>query len=332
MPVDLIDVAGLVPGAHEGKGMGSQFLDDLRQADVLINVIDVSGSTNEKGEPVEQGSYDPAQDVLFLEEEMDYWYLRILNKGWEKFARQIQQEHTEINKALAKQLSGLGVDEDMIKQGISELSLPPQKPSEWTEKNLFSLAAFLRKKTKPMIVAANKVDIPGAQENYEKLRTQFSDRIILPCSSESELALKEAAKHNLIDYIPGSKDFKITELGNEKLNEQQKKALTFLKSNVLDKFEFGTGCQNILNSAVFELLKYIAIHPGGVNKLEDQNGNVIPDCFLMKEGSTAIDFAYKLHTDFGKNFIRCIDVKTKRTHGKEYPLKHLDVIEIAANR
>ena len=332
VPVDLIDVAGLVPGAHEGKGMGSQFLDDLRQADVLINVIDVSGSTNEKGEPVEQGSYDPAQDVLFLEEEMDYWYLRILNKGWEKFARQIQQEHTEINKALAKQLSGLGVDEDMIKQGISELSLPPQKPSEWTEKNLFSLAAFLRKKTKPMIVAANKVDIPGAQENYKKLKIQFSDRIILPCSSESELALKEAAKHNLIDYIPGSKDFKITELGNEKLNEQQKKALTFLKSNVLDKFEFGTGCQNILNSAVFELLKYIAIHPGGVNKLEDQNGNVIPDCFLMKEGSTAIDFAYKLHTDFGKNFIRCIDVKTKRTHGKEYPLKHLDVIEIAANR
>ena len=209
VPVDLIDVAGLVPGAHEGKGMGSQFLDDLRQADVLINVIDVSGSTNEKGEPVEQGSYDPAQDVLFLEEEMDYWYLRILNKGWEKFARQIQQEHTEINKALAKQLSGLGVDEDMIKQGISELSLPPQKPSEWTEKNLFSLAAFLRKKTKPMIVAANKVDIPGAQENYKKLKIQFSDRIILPCSSESELALKEAAKHNLIDYIPGSKILKL---------------------------------------------------------------------------------------------------------------------------
>ena len=332
VPIDMIDVAGLVPGAHEGKGMGSQFLDDLRQADALIHIIDVSGSTNEKGEPIERGSYNPASDVLFLEEELDYWYLRILKKGWEKFARQVQQEHSELHKALAKQLSGLGVNENMIKQGIKELNLNAEQPTAWKEKDLFELSAYLRNITKPMIIAANKIDIQGAFENYNKLKTQFPDKIIIPCSAESELALKEAAKHELIKYISGEKDFTITEQGKSKLNDKQKTALNFIKENILKKYEFGTGMQRILNSVVFNLLKYIAIHPGGVNKLEDQNGNVLPDCFLMKQGSTAIDFAFRLHTDFGKNFIRCVDVRTKMTHGKDYPLKHLDIIEIAANR
>ena len=332
VPIDMIDVAGLVPGAHEGKGMGSQFLDDLRQADALIHVIDVSGSTNEKGEPITPGTYDPSKDVEFLEEELDYWYLAILKKGWDKFARQVQQEHSEIQRALAKQLSGLGVNEEMIKQGIKELSLNAEQPINWKDKELFSLAAFLRKKTKPMIIAANKIDIPIGQENYKILRDKYPNKIIIPCSAESELALKEAAKHNLLNYIPGETDFEITEQGNEKLNGAQKKALNFIKDNVLKKFVEGTGVQNILNAVVFSLLKYIAIHPGGVNKLEDQNGNVIPDCFLMRKGSTALDFAYRLHTDFGKNFIKCLDVRTKRVHGKEYILNNLDIIEIATNK
>ncbi len=332
VPIDMIDVAGLVPGAHEGKGMGSQFLDDLRQADALIHVIDVSGSTNEKGEPVEIGSYDPANDVKFLEEELDYWYLAILKKGWEKFARQVQQEHSELHKALAKQLSGLGVNEDMIKRGIKELSLNAEQPISWKEKELFNLASFLRKLTKPMIIAANKIDIPGGFDNYNKLRATFPQQTIAPCSAESELALKEAHKHGLIKYIPGEKKFEITEEGKSKLSDKQKQALTFIKENMLDKYGSGTGVQSILNNVVFGILKYIAIHPGGVNKLEDQNGNVLPDCFLMKQGSTAIDFAFKLHTDFGKKFIRCIDVRTQMTHGKDHVLKNLDIIEIAANR
>jgi hypothetical protein len=332
VPVDMIDVAGLVPGAHEGKGMGSQFLDDLRQADALIHVIDVSGSTNEKGEPVEVGSYDPAKDVIFLEEELDYWYLAILKKGWEKFARQVQQEHSELHKALAKQLSGLGVNENMIKEGLRELNLDPEKPIKWEEKDLLNLSAYLRKITKPMIVAANKIDIPGAIDNYNKLKEQFPNITLIPCSAESELALKEAAKQELIKYIPGEKDFTIAEQGEAKLNDKQKVALNFVKDNILKKYAEGTGVQIILNNIVFDILKYIAIHPGGASKLEDQNGNVLPDCFLMKEKSTALDFAFKLHTDFGKNFIRCIDCRTKMTHGRDYPLKHLDIIEIAANR
>tara|TARA_Y100000310_G_scaffold285235_1_gene308563 strand:- start:1092 stop:2300 length:1209 start_codon:yes stop_codon:yes gene_type:complete len=332
VPVEMIDVAGLVPGAHEGLGLGNQFLDDLRQADVLIHVIDVSGSTNDKGEPVEAGSHDPIKDVQFLEIELDMWYLGILKKGWEKFARTVVQEKKEIQVALGKQLSGLGVTEEMVEDTIKELNLDQEKPHSWTAENLKNLAVALRKKTKPMVIACNKMDIPTAQDNYNKLKEQFPDFIFVPCSSESELALREAAKAGLIDYIPGEINFMVTEEGKDKLNEKQKAALEFIKINVLSKFTGGTGVQEALNLAVFDVLKYLAIFPGGASKLEDKDGNVLPDCFLMPPKSTTLDFAYRLHTDFGKNFIRAIDVKTKRTVGKEHPLQDLDIFEIVVGR
>ncbi len=329
VPVDMLDVAGLVPGAHEGKGMGNQFLDDLRQADVLIHVVDISGSTNEKGEPVNPGKYDPANDIKFLEEELDYWYSGILKKGWDKFAKEVQQTHKELHKALAKQLSGVGVDEEMIEQQIKGLNLDPSKPTEWSEQDLFELAKNLRKITKPMIIACNKIDVQGAAENFIRIENEFPDHLLIACSAESELALKEAAKEGLIDYMPGESSFEI--LNKDKLDEKQKQALDFIKTNILDKYK-STGVQEILDKSVFELLKYIAIFPGGVNKLADQDGNVLPDCFLMPQKTTALGFAYRLHSDFGDKFIRAVDVKTKMTVGKEHLLKNGDVIEIISGK
>ncbi|MFH1972181.1 MAG: redox-regulated ATPase YchF [archaeon] len=326
VPIELIDVAGLVPGAHEGLGMGNQFLDDLNQADALIHVIDVAGTTNEKGESVEAGNYDPVEDVKFLEKELDMWYLRILEKGWEKFKRKIKAEGSNISIAIAKQLSGLRVDEDIAKEAIKELKLPADIIN-WTDDELYSLASLLRKKTKPMIIAANKADVSTGADNLKRLQEEFKDEIIIGCSSESELALKEAAKKEMIDYIPGEKDFTL----KEGLNDNQKKALEFIKSNVLDKYG-STGVQEVMDKLIFDVLGMIVIFPGGVNNLVDKNGNVLPDCFLLKDGSTALDFAYKIHQDLGDKFIRAIDVKTKRTVGKDHKLKNRDVIEIIAGK
>lgn len=327
VPAKVIDVAGLVPGASEGKGMGNQFLDDLNQADALIHVIDASGSTNEKGESVTPGSHDPCEDVRFLETELNMWYLRILKNGWERIARQVQQTNSKPEIAITKQMSGVGANEDMIKATLKRLELYNKMPVQWTDDDYMLLASELRKETKPMIIAANKIDMPTGAENLEKLKQEFPNYIIVGCSAESELALKEAAKHKMIDYAPGSNDFTITEDGNSKLNEKQKQALGFIKESILVKHG-STGVQQVMDDAVFTLLKYIAIFPGGVNKLEDKNGNIIPDCFLLKENSTALDFAFRIHTDIGKAFIRAIDVKTKRTVGKDHPLKHRDVMEI----
>jgi len=329
VPIDMLDVAGLVPGAHEGKGMGNQFLDDLRQADVLVHVVDMAGSTNENGNPIQPGTYDPANDIKFLEEELDFWYLGILNKGWTKFAREAQQMHKEPHKALGNQLSGLSVTETMVEDLIKRMGLSQKKITDWTDNDLFNLAQELRKITKPMIIACNKMDIPVAIENFKRIQEQEETRILIPCSAESELALREAAKHDLITYIPGENDFKIKE--ESKMTEAQKKALNFIRENVLKKFG-STGVQQALDKAVFELLKYMPIFPGGINRLADQDGNILPDCFLLKPNSTALDFAFKVHSDLGNNFIRAIDAKTKRTVGKEHLLKPGDVVEIVSGK
>jgi|APSaa5957512622_1039677.scaffolds.fasta_scaffold09986_1 ribosome-binding ATPase len=329
IPVQMIDVAGLVPGAHEGKGMGNQFLDDLRQADVLIHVIDVSGSTNNKGEPVGPGTHNPANDIKFLETELDMWYLAILGKGWEKFSRQVMHDKGKITVALAKQLSGLKVNEEIVEYAIKKLELDIEKPDGWTSDNLKDLAILLRKITKPMIIACNKVDVSCGKQNFDKLKDDFPDIILIPVSSESELALREAAKLSLIKYIPGEKSFNIKE--PSEMNDKQIAALKFIQESVLNQFEFGTGVQETINQAVFNLIKYIAVYPGGAT-LQDKDGNVIPDCFLMPPNSTALDFAYRIHTDLGKGFIRAKDIKKKLTVGKEHLLNNSDVIEIISSK
>ncbi|MBD3164785.1 redox-regulated ATPase YchF [Candidatus Woesearchaeota archaeon] len=328
VPVQLIDVAGLVPGAHEGKGMGNQFLDNLRQADVLVHIVDISGSTNEKGEPVNPGQYDPANDIKFLEEELDFWILRLIKKGWDKFSRSVQQTHGEIHKAIASHLSGLGIKEEAVEGLIKKLSLD-NNLIDWKNDDLLNLAKEIRKESKPMIIACNKIDVKGAEENFKRIKSLFPDHFFISCSAESELALREASKHGLIEYVPGESNFRINELS--KLSEKQKTALNFIKENILDKYG-STGVQQVLDKSVFGLLQKIAVFPGGVNKLADQDGNVLPDCFLMPKDSTALDFAYRLHTDFGRKFIRAIDVKTKMTVGKDHNLKHGDVIEIVADK
>jgi len=322
VPVELLDVAGLVEGASEGKGLGNQFLDDLTSADALIHIVDVSGETDAEGK--ETKGYDPTLDVKMLESELDKWYLGILKKVWKAFARTLQNTKSDFAKAVAKQFSGLKVSEDDIKDVVRKGSFDIEKPNEWSDEKLLEFAHELRHLTKPMIITANKCDRPDAGENLKKLKEAYPNISVIPCSADSELALREASKAGLIEYVPGSMSFKINE---GKITEKQKQALESIKKNVLDVYE-NTGIQEILNKVVFEILKYIAVFPASANKLADSKGNILPDCFLMKGGSTALDFAYVLHSDFGDNFIKAIDARTKKAVGKEHKLKNRDALEI----
>lgn len=327
VPIQMIDVAGLVPEAHLGKGRGNQFLNDLNQADALIHIIDVSGGTNEKGEQVEKLSYDPANDIEFLETELDMWFLGLIKKGWEDFVKKVMQEKSEVNKALVHHLTGLGISEKLIEETIKKLNLDLDIKN-WNDDTLKKIAAELRKGTKPMIIACNKIDVKGAYENFKKLKEKFADDILIPCSAESELALKEAAKHELIDYIPGDDNFDIV---NEKMNDKQLKALEFIKKNILDHNK-KTGVQEVLDKAVFELLKQIAVFPvENENKLTDKENKILPDVHLMPEDSTSLDLAFKIHTDIGNKFNSAIDAKTKKRLGKDYVLKNKDVVKIVTS-
>ncbi|MDD5023379.1 MAG: redox-regulated ATPase YchF [Candidatus ainarchaeum sp.] len=320
VPIELMDVAGLVPGASEGKGLGNQFLDDLRKADVFIHIVDASGQTDAEGKSTE--NYDPANDILFLEDELNKWYYNIFLKVWRGFAKKTEMEHRKFSEAVAQQFSGLKVREEQVKSVLRKLNLP-ERASSWTEEQIQKFASELRKESKQMILAINKIDTEKGKENYKNLKERFPNLIMVPCSADSELALREAAKLNLIDYIPGEENFEI----KRELIPRQKEALEKIKTNVLEVYG-NTGVQQILNFAIFDLLKYIAIFPAGANKLSDSKGNVLPDCFLLPQGSTALDFAYFLHTDFGENFIKAIDARTKKILGKDYVLKHRDALEI----
>ena len=321
VPVELMDVAGLVQGASQGKGLGNQFLDDLRQADLFIHIVDISGTTDSEGK---EGTGNPIEDVKMLENELDLWYTNILKKVWKQFARTLQSTKQDLAKSVAKQFSGLKVTEDDVKQTLLKTDLNPEKPAEWSDEEVNKFANTLRHLTKPMIIAANKIDKQNSKENLEKLRKEFPELLILPCSADSELALREASKAELIEYIPGESKFKINK---DKVNEKQDQALESIQKNTLDIYK-GTGVQEVLDKAVFDLLKYIAVFPAGANKLADSKGNILPDCFLVPKHTTALDFAYHLHTDLGDNFIKAIDARTKKPIGKDHPLKHRDGIEI----
>jgi ribosome-binding ATPase YchF (GTP1/OBG family) len=312
IPVRLMDVAGLVEGAHLGRGLGNQFLDDLRQASGLIHVLDCSGKTDAEGKP---NDWDPEKTIKMLENEIDEWMHGILSKNLDKLKKQAQMEKTPLEKMIAKQLSGLDIKEDEIKEALKEAD-PESK----------EFVSILRRISKPILIAANKIDVPETQKNFERLKENYE---IMPCSAESELALKEAAHHGLIKYVPGGNDFEII---SENLNEKQKSALEFIKKNVLKKF-CSTGVQEILNSMAFDVLNQIVVYPvADINKMSDKSNHVLPDAFLVPKGLTLKDFAAKIHSTMADKFIGGIEQKTKKKIGAEYELKDGDIIEIIFGR
>ncbi|HIQ32751.1 MAG TPA: redox-regulated ATPase YchF [Methanothermococcus okinawensis] len=324
IPVEVIDVAGLVPEAHKGKGMGNKFLDDLRQADVLVLVVDASGKTDLEGNPTE--NHDPVEDVRFLLKELDMWIYGILSKNWDKLARRGQQQKN-IVKVIAEQLSGLNISEDQIKSAINILNLD-ENPLSWSEEDLLRLAGTLRKLSKPMIIAANKADHPDAMENIKRLKREFKDYIVIPTSAEIELALRRAERAGLIKYNREKNDFEIVSYS---LSETQIRALEYIR-DYLKRFG-STGVQEILNRAYFDLLDMIVVYPvEDENRYSDKKGNVLPDSYLVKRGTTARDLAYMIHTEIGDKFIYAIDARRKRRVGADYQLEDGDIIKIVSAR
>lgn len=325
VPVEAIDVAGLVPDAHKGKGLGNKFLDDLRQASALIHIIDAAGATDSEGNSCNVGEHDPLEDVTFLEKEINYWIKGILFKDWHKLSKQIELSGTKLERIFAEKLTGLGITEGMIFAALRDADLG-EKPTQWSEDDLLNLSQNIRRNGKPMILAANKCEI-APSKNLEQL-SALEDYIVIPTCSEVELALRRASKGGLIDYLPGSGSFQIIE--GKDLSEAHQKAFTKIQ-HILDKIG-DTGVQKCLEEAVYKLLDLIVVYPvEDESKLTDKDGRVLPDAHLMKRGATAVDLAYKVHTDLGDNFIRAIDARTKRVVGHDHELKDGDVIKIVSS-
>lgn len=324
VPVELIDVAGLVPGAWEGRGLGNQFLDEIRRADALIHIVDASGGTDCEGRVCKPGEHDPLEDVQFLEREITLWMTTILKKDWPKISRTVDADKKGIYGLLEDRFSGLGIKRGHVSEATRRTGLNPDRVTAWNDTDFEKFVDTLRRVAKPMLIVANKIDLPTAKTNVEKLKQL--DYTVIPCSAEAELALRRAAEKQLIDYKPGDRDFKI--LQPEKLSVNQIRALEMIREKVL-LLNGSTGVQNAINIAYFKLLNMITIYPvEDVEHLSDHNGRVLPDVYLIPDGTTAHQFAYIIHTELGESFLYAVDARDKRRIGEDSILKDRDVISI----
>lgn len=322
VPIELIDVAGLVPDAHMGKGLGNTFLDDLRQAQAIIHVIDAAGSTDIEGNPIEVGSHNPLEDINFLNHEITMWMVGILKRNWQKISRKIQGEGLKIERVLAEQLAGAGVEEPQVIEALLMTKLD-HNITKWSDEEIIHLCDTIRIISKPMIIAANKADIAPVQ-NLDNLKAIGG--IVVPTSAAAELALRSASKSGAIKYDLGDSDFSIVA---QNLSPAQQKALESIRS-FLHKMH-NTGIQECINKAVFELLDLIVVYPvEDEGKWTDKHGKMLPDAFLMKRGSNAHQLAYKVHSDIGDGFLYAVDAKTKMRLGEKHELADGSVVKIVS--
>jgi hypothetical protein len=328
VPIDLVDVAGLVPGAHEGKGLGNRFLDDLRQADALIHVVDASGSSDPEGNPVDPGSHDPLADVRFLEQELEWWIDAILADGWDRTVNKAKTAGQKIERILAEKLGGLGMSEADVVAAIRSAGLDATTPQAWGDEGRFRFAVAVRRQSKPVLVAFNKADKVD-RARVATLGAGLSEAPYRATAADSEVALRQAAKAGLIAYEPGGDDFTVAD--GASLNDKQRHALDVIRTKVLQEHG-STGVLQALEAAAYELLGLIVVYPvEDDSKLTDKKGRVLPDAFLVPKGATAKDLAHKVHSDLAENFIRAVDARTKRVIGADHALEDGAVVRIVAN-
>jgi len=323
----MLDVAGLVPDAYLGRGRGNQFLDDLSRADAFIHVVDTSGSLDAEGRDVEPGTWDPCHDVEFLEREINMWLVQILQRDWRRLSRRAETEKLKISTLLGEKLSGLQITESAIKTAIRDAQLQTDKPTAWSDNDLERFIQYLRRRAKPMVIAANKIDRPQATQHLESLR-HLTDEVVIPCTAAGEFALRNLSEKGVISYQPGAASFEI--LTSDELSETELFQLHRLQEEILDKYG-STGVQQVLNTTVFDILQLIPVYPvEDAGKLSDHDGNVLPDVYLVPKGTTARQLAYKIHTELGDTFIHALDARTKKRLAETYELQTNDIIRIVA--
>ena len=324
VPIRLIDVPGLVKDAWRGRGLGNQFLSVVGQADALIHVVDASGSIDADGRITQPGSGNPVQDAIDVETEINKWIADIIERNRDFIIREASS--TFLSEAIAKALSGVKANPPQILQALEKSGLKEVPFAKWNLNQTIKFATFLLPIVKPTLIIANKMDVLTS-ENYIELLTQYYGRsLVAACSAEAELVLRRAEKIGVLQYTPVQEKFRIKE--NAQLTAKQKGALMYIEKRVMQKW-ISTGIQQALNTVVFKLLKSNMIYPvSDETKYTDHHGNVLPDVYLMPDGSTPIDLARNVHTRLVENYILALDAKTGIRLPKDYSLRHKDVIKI----
>ena len=331
VPCYLVDVAGLVPGASEGRGRGNAFLADLSNCDALIQVVDAAASTDIEGNPitpqktVAEAANSIQEEIDFLALELDNWILGLLEDSWSRGVRRVQSEGEKgILNFLHDKLTGLGSSMTLVTKGFEQFKAQhtdSTPPWDWQREVLQLLAMNLRKELFPIHIAANKADMALS----DVLVNVDANGIIIPCMADMELALRRASSAGMIDYQSGSSEFSISSDAN--LNEKQLDALSKMSEKLASVGS--TGIAEIIDKVLFDQLDHIVVYPvQDEGQWTDGDGKVLPDAFVVPQGITAKPLAYKVHSDLGDGFIKGVDGRTRRAVGADYELNNGDVLKI----
>lgn len=327
IPIELVDLPGLLKGAWKGKGLGNQFLSIAAQSDALLHIVDISGGIDASGKIAEPGTGDPIADIGDIEEELVMWYLKLLEGNRDKISRGINSGVDTIT-AITDIFRGIGVREQHVKSALEANNITNIKFDDWDPTKTKDFVWSLRDISKPTLIVANKVDLSYASENFRRLREEYKDMIIVPCSADAELTLRRAESRGMIKYIPGDERFEISD--QQRLSDKQKWALNFIRKDILGEY-LRTGVQFAINVAVFKLLRMNAVYPvADTNKLSDKYGNILPDVYLMKSGSTIEDLAREIHTELVKGLLYAIDIRDGLRLPSTYHIKDRDILSIVS--
>lgn len=324
VPVRIIDVPGLVKDAWMGRGLGTKFLSVIGQADALIHVVDASGSIDSEGRITAPGSGNPLQDAIDVEMELNRWLAEIIMRNRQAIIREASS--SSLAEAIAKSLSSMKAYPQQVLEALEKADLKKIPIADWDANNAIKFVAFLLPLMKPTLILANKVDVLTS-ENYLGILTDYYGRsLVAACSAEAELVLRRAEKMGLLHYTPGEEKFRIK--ANAVLTPQQQGALNYVENRVMDKW-MRTGIQQALNTVVFKLLKMNMVYPvSNEGDFTDHHMNVLPDVYLMQDGSTPVDLARTVHTHLLENYVVAIDARTGVRLPTGYRLRHKDVVKI----
>jgi small GTP-binding protein len=318
VPIEVIDVPGLIEGASSGKGMGNEFLENIKDADALLLVFDASGRTTMEGVPSES-TIDPAREIEMVRSELYRWLSSRLSRDWERFAKKEDSSGEKIVKGLLKKTSSLGIGEKDVSRVLNS-GVFPAKLTLWGESDFDDFARKVFEIVKPIVPVGNKVDA-ASDDTITRLRSLYPE--IMFTSGGQELAISKAIENGIVEgrSIP----FRVS----SKANEAQRKGLAMVET-VMRK-EYYSSPQQILTKVVLSKLGLIFVYPVyDESHWTDKEGNVLPDCFLVPKGTTAIDLAFKVHTEIGNGFIKAIDCRKKRIIARDHELQDSDVISIVS--
>ena len=327
IPVQLIDLPGLIKGSWKGKGLGTQFLSVASQADALIHIADASGSVDADGKLTKPGMGNPVADVYDIEEELVRWFAKIVEKAIKKL-KEHAKKGSSVDRLFTQDLAGLKITGEHVARALEENALADKDLGRWSHEDVWGFAKSIRQISKPTHIIANKMDLAPADKNYVNLVKEFGQAFVLPASSDAELALRRAEQKGYVEYIPGEEVFRVKD--KDKLTAEQRAALTYVEQRVFSKW-IRTGVQFALNTCVFKLLSMNVVYPvEDIERLADRKGNVLPDVFLVPYNASVGDLAGQVHTDLAKTMLYAVDARTKIRLPADYKLKDRDIVTIVA--